>query len=111
MSESLEQLYQQAQSAIKARDYDRAVGLLKQILVIDENYKDTSRLLAQMVRLRRRRWRSTRIKQLMLFPGGIFISERTVRIAAMTSKTCCIAASRSSSIQSPVETGQGARVT
>ena len=56
MSESLEQLYKQAQSALKARDYVRASELLRQILQIDENYKDTSRLLAQMVKLRRRRW-------------------------------------------------------
>ncbi|MBE7435690.1 MAG: hypothetical protein HS100_17375 [Anaerolineales bacterium] len=30
--------------------------MLKQILAIDENYKDASRLLAQTVKLRRRRW-------------------------------------------------------
>ncbi len=52
----LESLYREAQSAIKAREYDRAGGLLKQILVIDENYRDASRLLAQAVRLKRRRW-------------------------------------------------------
>jgi hypothetical protein len=52
----LERLYREAQSALKAREYDRAVGLLTQILVIDEDYKDTSRLLAQTVKLKRRRW-------------------------------------------------------
>ena len=52
----LESLYREAQSALKGRDYVRASDLLRQILVIDENYKDTSRLLAQMVKLRRRRW-------------------------------------------------------
>jgi photosystem II stability/assembly factor-like uncharacterized protein len=52
----LESLYREAQSALKAREYDRAVGLLTQILVIDENYKDVSRLLAQTVKLKRRRW-------------------------------------------------------
>jgi photosystem II stability/assembly factor-like uncharacterized protein len=56
MSESLEGLYQQAQSAIKARDYAHARELLKQILVVDENYRDASRLLAQTVKLKRRRW-------------------------------------------------------
>jgi hypothetical protein len=56
MSEQLEQLYQEARSALKARDYVRAGELLRQILQIDENYKDASRLLAQTVKLRRRRW-------------------------------------------------------
>ena len=60
MSEQLEQLYQQAKSALRGRDYMRASDLLRQILVIDENYKDTSRLLAQMVKLRRRRWYGVR---------------------------------------------------
>lgn len=54
--QDLEVLYQEAQSAFKNRDYDRASSLLRQILLIDENYRDTSRLLAQIVRLRRRRW-------------------------------------------------------
>lgn len=52
----LESLYREAQSAMKAREYDRAGGLLKQILVIDENYRDASRLLARIVREKRRRW-------------------------------------------------------
>ncbi len=52
----LETLYQQAQSALKARDYTRAAELLKQILIIDENYKDASRLLARLVKIGRRRW-------------------------------------------------------
>jgi photosystem II stability/assembly factor-like uncharacterized protein len=52
----LDRLYREAKSALKAREYDRAVGLLTQILVIDENYKDVSRLLAQSVKLKRRRW-------------------------------------------------------
>jgi outer membrane protein assembly factor BamD (BamD/ComL family) len=47
MNESLEQLYQEARSALKAKDYDRASDLLKQVLVVDENYKDASRLLAR----------------------------------------------------------------
>ncbi len=54
----LESLYREAQSALKARDYDRASDLLRQILRIDENYKDASRLLARSVSLRRRRWYS-----------------------------------------------------
>ena len=56
MSEQLEQLYQEARTALKAKDYTRASDLLRQILQIDENYKDASRLLALTVKLRRRRW-------------------------------------------------------
>ena len=52
----LESLYREAQSALKAKEYDRAAELLRQILLVDENYKDVSRLLAQSVRLKRRRW-------------------------------------------------------
>ncbi len=53
---NLEALYTEATQALKSKDYDRASGLLKQILVIDENYKDASRLLARIVREKRRRW-------------------------------------------------------
>jgi photosystem II stability/assembly factor-like uncharacterized protein len=52
----LEKPYLEAQSALKARDHERATNLLKQILVIDENYKDASRLLARIVKEKRRRW-------------------------------------------------------
>jgi len=52
----LEKNYTNAKSAFKAREYDRAANLLTQILVIDENYKDASRLLARIVREKRRRW-------------------------------------------------------
>jgi hypothetical protein len=57
MTEShLESLYQEAKSALKARDYEYAIELLKRVLVIDETYKDTSRLLEKAVRLRKLRW-------------------------------------------------------
>ena len=52
----LEALYLQAQSALKVRDYDRAAELLKQILREDHEYRDVSRLLAETIKLRRRRW-------------------------------------------------------
>jgi hypothetical protein len=52
----IESLYQEACSALKARDYEYAIELLKRILVVDENYKDTSRLLEKAVRLRKLRW-------------------------------------------------------
>jgi len=40
MPEQLKQLYIEARTALKTRDYDRASDLLRQILLIDENYKD-----------------------------------------------------------------------
>jgi photosystem II stability/assembly factor-like uncharacterized protein len=52
----LDAIYREAQAALISRDYVRASELLRQILVIDENFKDVSRLLAQTVKLRRRRW-------------------------------------------------------
>ncbi len=52
----LEVLYREAQAALKAKDYARASELLKQILLENQDYKDVSRLLAQVVDLRRRRW-------------------------------------------------------
>jgi photosystem II stability/assembly factor-like uncharacterized protein len=52
----LELLYREAQSALKAKDYTRATELLKQILIIDEGYKNASRLLARIVEEKRRRW-------------------------------------------------------
>jgi photosystem II stability/assembly factor-like uncharacterized protein len=52
----LESLYSEAQAAFKAKEYMHASELLQKILAEDENYKDASRLLAQAVRLKRRRW-------------------------------------------------------
>lgn len=81
MAQDLERLYQYAKSALKTKNYDRASNLLRQILTIDENYKDASRLLAQMVKLRRRRWYSHPLLWgawglVMLIALGIFITPR-----------------------------------
>ncbi len=57
MSETnLETIYAEARQASKAKDYDRAIELLKQIVIIDENFRDASRLLARLVKEKRRRW-------------------------------------------------------
>jgi photosystem II stability/assembly factor-like uncharacterized protein len=53
---NLDALYKEAQAALAAKDLRRAAALLKQILLTDENYKDASRLLAQVVARQRRRW-------------------------------------------------------
>jgi len=52
----LERLYQEAQTALGAKDFERARGLLKQVLLVDENYRDASKLLAGLVEQQRRRW-------------------------------------------------------
>ena len=52
----LEELYARAAEALKARDYDVAADLLRQVLVTDEDFKDASSLLAKAIRLKRRRW-------------------------------------------------------
>jgi photosystem II stability/assembly factor-like uncharacterized protein len=52
----LEKLYAEAKQELSAKHFDRASELLKQILVQDENYKDASRLLAQIIQRKRRRW-------------------------------------------------------
>jgi len=52
----LDALYEEAQAALASKDLQRAGDLLKQVLLIDENFKDASRLLAQVVAHQRRRW-------------------------------------------------------
>ena len=52
----LEKLYTTAIEAMANKEFDIAASLLKQILVQDENYKDASRLLAQIIQRKRRRW-------------------------------------------------------
>ncbi len=77
----LEQIYADAKSAIKEGDYDHARDLLTSILAVDENYRDTSRLLAQTIRLRRRRWYNhpalwTVIGLIVLIGIGILIAPK-----------------------------------
>lgn len=45
--------YAEAQAALAKRDYDRAIGLLKPLVIQDETYKDASRLLANAIERRR----------------------------------------------------------
>ncbi|MBN1450821.1 MAG: hypothetical protein JW963_07390 [Anaerolineales bacterium] len=52
----LERLYQDAKTALGAKDYDRASDLLRQILKADVDYKDAAQLLARVIKLSRRRW-------------------------------------------------------
>jgi photosystem II stability/assembly factor-like uncharacterized protein len=56
MNTDLESLYKEAQSALKAKDYERASELLRQILKADVDYKDAAQLLARVIKLSRRRW-------------------------------------------------------
>jgi photosystem II stability/assembly factor-like uncharacterized protein len=52
----LQAQYDEARAAIAAKDFGRAADLLKRILASDEDYKDASRLLAQIVAQQRHRW-------------------------------------------------------
>ena len=49
-------LYPEAKESIKRRDYEQARELLRQILIIDEDYKDAAQLLASLVERERRKW-------------------------------------------------------
>jgi tetratricopeptide (TPR) repeat protein len=50
--------YAEAQAAIVRKEYDRAIGLLKPIVMQDETYKDASRLLTNAIERRRTGGRS-----------------------------------------------------
>ena len=45
--------YSEAQTAITKKDYDKAIHLLKEIVIQEANYKDASHLMAQAIELRR----------------------------------------------------------
>lgn len=47
------QSYEEARQAFAKKDYERAVRLLKGIVIEDETYKDASRLMAEAIELRR----------------------------------------------------------
>ena len=47
--QTIELLYKQARLLIRQKDLAGAGAILKQILEMDENYKDTSRLLMSIV--------------------------------------------------------------
>jgi len=58
--QDLESLYQEAQAALASKDFERASSLLKRILLVDESYRDASKLLAGLVEQQRRRWYQSR---------------------------------------------------
>ncbi len=52
----LESLYQQAQEALSVGKDAEASEMLKQILLVDDDYKDAAHMLAELVARQRRRW-------------------------------------------------------
>ena len=56
--------YAEAQAAFNQKDYDRATKLYKEIILLDEDYKDASRRMAESVRLRRTARKSRRSRWL-----------------------------------------------
>ena len=53
--QELEKTYSKAQMAISEKEYDRAVVLLKEIILQDEDFRNSSRLLVQVIESRRSR--------------------------------------------------------
>ncbi|NQU29337.1 MAG: hypothetical protein HQ525_01580 [Anaerolineae bacterium] len=56
MTNDLNRLYLDANSALASKDYECAGELLQQILVADHDYKDAAQLLAKVIKLKRRHW-------------------------------------------------------
>jgi tetratricopeptide (TPR) repeat protein/photosystem II stability/assembly factor-like uncharacterized protein len=52
-TQKLSGLYSEAQAAFAQKDYDHATRLFKDVILLDEDYKDASRRMAESVRLRR----------------------------------------------------------
>jgi WD40 repeat protein/tetratricopeptide (TPR) repeat protein len=51
--QAMARAYAEAEAALKRKDYDRAIDLLRELIVQDVNYRRASALLAQAVELRR----------------------------------------------------------
>ena len=56
MSNDLERLYLDAKAALDKKDYGRAADLLRQILLVNHDYKDAAQLLARVIKISRRSW-------------------------------------------------------
>jgi tetratricopeptide (TPR) repeat protein len=62
--------YNNAGQAITNRNFDKAISLLKEVIIRDENYKDASRLLTKAIELRRtapKWWQSKSTKESVRF--------------------------------------------
>lgn len=92
----LENLYSDAAEAIAKKEYDRAANLLKQILAQNENYRDASRLLAQIIQRKRRKWYNhpllyASLACIVLVIVGVFVFPKVLgTIHANISKTLAI---------------------
>jgi tetratricopeptide (TPR) repeat protein len=58
---SLAEAYVQGQQALEAKDFSRAASLLKKVVLVDENYKDGARLLAQAIEGKRQQKPAVRL--------------------------------------------------
>ena len=72
-TQKMAQAYSDAQAAIERKDYNEAIRLLKDIIIQDETYKDVSRLLAQVIDLRRSGKRFWRSRWLWIGTGSVSI--------------------------------------
>ncbi|MCJ7621989.1 MAG: tetratricopeptide repeat protein, partial [Anaerolineaceae bacterium] len=72
-SKLLATTYVDAKAAHSEKRYDQAIRLLKEIIILDETYKDASRLLAQVIDLRRSGKQFWRSSWLWIGIGIIFV--------------------------------------
>ncbi len=63
---SLAEAYVQGQQALEAKDFSRAANLLKKVILVDENYKDSARLLAQAIEGKRQQKPAVRLPVIRL---------------------------------------------
>ena len=72
--QKLDEAYCKAQMAISDKAYDAAIGLLKEIVLQDENFRDTSRLLTRAIDARRARHLAWFTESFSTILKGLFIT-------------------------------------
>jgi tetratricopeptide (TPR) repeat protein/photosystem II stability/assembly factor-like uncharacterized protein len=82
--QKMSQAYDEARKAMAQKDYDNAVNLLKGIVVEDETYKDSSRLMAEAIELRRAARPLWKNKWIWGGIGGIAVIAATFLLARST---------------------------
>jgi tetratricopeptide (TPR) repeat protein/photosystem II stability/assembly factor-like uncharacterized protein len=67
--QQLEQAYASAESAFSEKDFATATRLYKDVILMDEDYKDATRMMAESVKLRRTAAREWQVRELWLVLG------------------------------------------
>jgi tetratricopeptide (TPR) repeat protein/photosystem II stability/assembly factor-like uncharacterized protein len=71
--QELSGLYIEAQAAFSRKDYDRATRLFKDVVLLDEDYKDASSRMAESVRLRRVSKKAFPLRWIWIGSGAIVL--------------------------------------